>query len=83
MILQNLSEPYRAPVYGGPRVAVSREATIYADRIEYDVETYKFCGERDAHGSYVMRWENPVPALRKEVAELRAAIKKAKEALSG
>ena len=71
MILQNLREPYRAPVYGGPiQSAGSYEAAmLYAKEIQYDVETYKWCGERDQHGNFVMRWENPVPALRSLLAE--------------
>ncbi len=84
LILQNLTEPYRVPVYGGPSIPVSREtSTLTAAEMRYDIETYKFCGERDQHGSYVMRWENPVPALRSLLAEAEDKLARIRRVTNG
>ena len=84
LILQNLTEPYRVPVYGGPRIAANRESsTITAAEMQYDIEVYKFCGERDQHGNYVMRWENPVPALRSLLAEAEDKLARIRRVANG
>lgn len=79
-------KPYQVPTVGGPVVAYRRDevATLPPPPpMEMNVEIYKWCGERDSYGNYIMRWENPAPALRLKVQELQTAIKKAKEALNG
>lgn len=75
--------PYRVPVtprrfYVGKYAELSLP-TVY----EYDVEEYRWEGERGNGGVFIMRWQNPVWDLKAKVKELEDKLAEVRRILNG
>ena len=71
--LEEFMPRLRYPYYDGSGLGYLREAeTATLPSIRYTYEEYEY-SRRDYDGTYVYRWVNPEPALRRRIEALEAA----------